>query len=198
MSAEQLTPDGRRRAGRPPLRVQAQATGPAVPDCPRRRGYRSAQRRAAYGRVHGAVSPGRGRAGIRGPRAHGHGGGIAARSLSLGPLRPAGPAAVVSVRRDGEPAAHICDADDHCRRQVAGVARGARARALVVGQPRHQCHVERFLAERRVHHVRRVAHHGSALRHADRRDAAGAGAARPARTRSPASADRPHRTRSCG
>ena len=54
------------------------------------------------------------------------------------------------------------------------VARRARARALVVGQPRHQRDVERLLAERRLHGLLRAAHHGSALRRRARRDARGA------------------------
>ena len=80
---------------------------------------------------------------------------VAARSLPLGPLRPAGAAAVVSLRRDGEPAADLRDADHHRGRPIARLARRARAGALVVRQPGDQRHLERLLAERRVHDLPR-------------------------------------------
>ena len=40
----------------------------------------------------------------------------------------------------------------------------ARTRALVVGQPRDQCHVARRLAQRRLHHVFRTPDHGGGVR----------------------------------
>ena len=91
------------------------------------------------------------------------------RAVSLGTLRHARAAAVVPVRRHGESAPHVRDADDPRRRSIADVARRARARAFVVGQPRHQRDVERLLAERRLHRLLRAAHHGSALRRASAR-----------------------------
>ncbi len=44
----------------------------------------------------------------------------ALRALSLGPLRPARPAAQLPVRRHGESAPHLRHADDHRRRPLAG------------------------------------------------------------------------------
>ncbi len=58
--------------------------------------------------------------GIRGRRGDADAGRGALRSVPLGPLRRAGAAAVVSVRRHGESAAHVHDADRDRGRQVAG------------------------------------------------------------------------------
>ena len=52
----------------------------------------------------------------------------------------------------------------HRRRQEPGLAGRARARAFVVGQPRHQCGVEAHLAQRRLHHLRREPHHRGGVR----------------------------------
>ena len=67
-------------------------------------------------------------------------------------------------RRDGESAPDVRVADRARRGSLADVVGRARARALLVRQPRHQRHVARLLAERRVHDVLREADHGVALR----------------------------------
>ena len=71
-------------------------------------------------------------------RENGRGGREALRPLSLGPLRRARAAAVLPVRRHGEPDPHLPDADLHRRRQEPGQPRRPRAGAQLVGQPRHQ------------------------------------------------------------
>ena len=88
----------------------------------------------------------------------------AVRPVPLGPLRHPGAAAVVPVRRHGEPAPDLRHADRDRRRQVAGVAGRARARAQLVGQPGHQRQLEGHLAERGLHHLRRGPHHRGAVR----------------------------------
>ena len=60
--------------------------------------------------------------------------------VPLGPLRPVGAAAVVPVRRHGEPAPDLRHAHRDRRRQVAGVAGRARTGAQLVGQPGHLRH----------------------------------------------------------
>ncbi len=82
--------------------------------------------------------------------------------VSLGALRPAGAAAVVPVWRHGKPAPDLRHADRDRRRQVAGVAGGARAGAQLVGQPGDVCHRQRCLAQRRHHHLRAEPHHRGA------------------------------------
>ena len=67
----------------------------------------------------------------------------AVRPVPLGPLRHPGAAAVVPVRRHGEPAPDLRHADGHRRRQVAGVAGRARAGAQLVRQPGDVRHAPR-------------------------------------------------------
>ncbi len=82
----------------------------------------------------------------------------ALRRLSLGPLRHPRAAPELSVRRHGEPAHDVRDADCDRRRQEPDLARRARACALVVGQPRHELELEGHLAQRRLHQLRREPH----------------------------------------
>ena len=123
-----------------------------------------------HGRLGGAVDGGRGGARVRATPEKMIEATEAVRPVSLGPVRPARAAAVVSIRRHGESAAHVRDADHHRRRQVAGLARGARAGAFVVGQSRHERHMVGLLAERRLHHLPRASHCRSRLRQAARRN----------------------------
>ena len=149
MSAEQLTPGGRRRTRRTDVRVPADAAGSAVSHRARRRRHRVPVARPAHRRLHRAGDARCGRVRVRRPREDGHRRRVAARPVPLGTLRPARPAAVVPVRRHGEPAADVRHADDPRRRSVARLARRARAGAFLVRQPGDQRHVERLLAERR-------------------------------------------------
>mmetsp|Transcript_94304 Transcript_94304/g.158300 ORF Transcript_94304/g.158300 Transcript_94304/m.158300 type:complete len:207 (+) Transcript_94304:424-1044(+) len=74
----------------------------------------------------------------------------------MGPLRPPDPAALIPLRRDGEPVPDLCHPDPHRRRPVPDQRRRARDRALVVGQPGDQPHVGVLLDERGLHGVRRA------------------------------------------
>ena len=94
------------------------------------------------------------------------------------------------------PHADVRDADDPRRRSIADVADRARARPFVVGQPRDQRDVERFLAERGVHRLLRAAHHGGALWSASAWRCSRSSGARNWPRKSPASAPVP-RTRTC-
>ena len=119
MSAEALTPDGTPVAGGrafefaldqpvPPYLI-AMAVGDIAfkPVGPRSGVYAepSVVDRAAFG--------------VCRRREDDRGGRGARRAVPLGPLRRAGAAAVVPVRRHGEPARHVCDADDPGRRPIA-------------------------------------------------------------------------------
>ena len=77
----------------------------------------------------------------------------AVRSLSLGPLRHARPAAVLPLRRDGESDADLPHPDLHRRRQEPGQPDRARTCAQLVGQPRHQRDLGRLLAQRGHDHL---------------------------------------------
>ena len=101
---------------------------------------------------------------LRRHRAHGRGGRAALRPLSLGPLRRDRAAAELPLWRHGESDPHLPHADLHRRRPLAGRARRARAGAQLVGQPRHQRRLERFLAQRGRHLLFREPDHGGALR----------------------------------
>ena len=92
------------------------------------------------------------------------------RPVSLGPLRPADPAAVVSVRRHGESAALLHHADGDRRRPQPDRAHRARARAFLVRQPRHQRHLARPVAQRRFHGVSAGPHHAGGVRRPSRGD----------------------------
>jgi hypothetical protein len=74
--------------------------------------------------------------------------------VPLGPLRHAGAAAVVPVRRHGKPAPDLRHPDRDRRRQVAGLAGRPRTGAQLVGQPGDQRQLEGHLAQRRLHHLR--------------------------------------------
>ena len=95
----------------------------------------------------------------------------ALRPLSLGALRPAGAAAELSLRRHGESPSDLRHPDDPRRRPLAGVARGPRARPLLVRQPGDQRDLERLLAQRGLHQLLREPDHGGALRPRLLRDA---------------------------
>ncbi len=151
MSAEQLTPDGEPSGAARAFRFRLTQPIPpylialAVGDI----AFRSiGPRTGVYAEP---VRRRKRRVRVRRPREDGRGRRGARRSLSLGTLRHARAAAVVPVRRHGESAPHVRDADDPRGRSIADVARRARARALVVGQPRHQRDVARLLAERGLH-----------------------------------------------
>ena len=88
----------------------------------------------------------------------------AVRPVSLGALRHPGAAAVVPVRRHGEPAPDLRHADRDRRRQVAGVADRARAGAQLVGQPGDVLQRQGRLAQRRLHQLRREPHRRGAVR----------------------------------
>ncbi len=122
-------------------------------------------------------------AGIEAMIAHGRG---AVRPLRLGPLRHAGAAAVVPVRRHGEPAHDVPHADAARRRPLAGGRGRARAGALLDRQPRHERQHGALLAERGLHGLGRAAH----PRGAARRGRGGARAGRSARRRSSESLER--------
>ena len=122
------------------------------------------------------------------------GGRGAVRAVPLGPLRPAGAAAQLPVRRHGESAADVRHADHARGRQEPGLAGGARTGALLVGQPGHQRHLERLLAERGLHRLRRAAHPGEALRPRARGHGGGA---RPPRTGRGDGRTAPEPTASC-
>src|SRR6185295_15635767 len=98
----------------------------------------------------------------------------ALRPLPLGTLRPPDPPRELPVRRHGKPADHVRHADDPLGRPLARLARGPRARALLVGQPGDQRELERLLAQRRVHHLFRAPDHGGGLRPRVRGDEPGA------------------------
>ena len=66
------------------------------------------------------------------------------------------------------PRAHVRHAHRHRRRQVSRLARRARTGAFLVGQSGDQRHVERLLAERRLHHLSRTAHRRGGVRQAAR------------------------------
>ena len=173
MSAENPTADERGRrlplphaAGDPVLPAGARGRRPRVP---------AARRRAAASTPSRAVDRAR-RLGARRHAEDDRRRREALRPLPLGALRHAGAAAELPVRRHGEPAAHLRHADHPRRRPLAGLAGRARARALLVGQPGDQRHLERLLAQRGLHHLLRAPHHGGALRPRLRRDA---GRARP-------------------
>ena len=102
----------------------------------------------------------------------------ALRPVPLGSLRHARAAAELSVRRHGESAPDVPDADGDHGRPLAGVADRARARALVVGQPGHELDLERLLAQRRLHDLRRASDHGGAARPGRLPSAAGTSTAR--------------------
>ena len=175
--------DARRRTrGRwpAPLPLPDGQAGRALPD---RAGGRRSEvpgDRPAHWRVGRTRHAQASRRRVRRPAQDGRHGGSAVRPLSLGPLRPARPAARLSVRRHGEPAPHLCHA--HCARgrPVVDLLGGARAGAQLVGQPGHQRDLGRFLAERGLHRLFREPHHGGALRQGPRRHAGRPRLVRPA------------------
>ena len=87
--------------------------------------------------------------------------------------------------------ADLRHADDPGRRPLARLAGGARAGPLVVGQPGHQRHLERLLAQRGVHRLPRTPDHRGRLRRRARRD--GGGARAPGAARRVDAARRPRR-----
>ncbi len=201
MSAEARTPDGTPVRGRPCVRVRPRPAGAALPVRDRHRRHRVQARRPAVGRVRRAVGRGTGGIGVRRPREDDRGGRGAWRAVPVGPLRRAGAAAVVPVRRHGEPARHLRHADDPGRRPVAHLPHRARARAFLVRKPRDQRDVARLLAQRGVHDLLREPDHGAALRRRARAHARSAGPPR-ARQRAgitegqagrPGAPHRPHR-----
>ena len=171
---------GRAGAGRTGVPLPAGHARAAVPHCARRGRPGVSRHGAAHGRVDGAVraGPRRVRAGgagaLRGRRRG------AVRALPLGAVRRAGAAAVVPLRRDGEPAPDLRHAHHPGRRPLAGVARRARAGALVDRQPGHQRDLVGLLAQRGVHHLLREPDHGGAVRPGARRHAGEPGLAAPA------------------
>ncbi len=112
------------------------------------------------------------------------------RALSLGPLRHPRPPAELPVRRHGEPAADLRDADGARRRPQPRLADRPRARPLLVGQPGHQRHLERLLAQRGLHDLPRAAHRRGRLRTATSPRWRRCSAARTSRTRSTGCEDR--------
>ena len=115
----------------------------------------------------------------------------ALRPLSLGPLRHARAAAVLSVRRHGKPDPDLPHADLHRRRPEPGQPDRARAVAQLVGQSRDQRDLERFLAQRGHHHLRRKPDHRGALRQESRRTSRSRSASTCSTRRSPKTAGRP-------
>ena len=153
-------PRGARRARRSRDRaLRDAAADPAVPlrvrgGRSRRRG--TSRRARACGRSPRSSRPPRGSSPhVERSLARGRG---AVRPLRLGALRPAHDAALVPLRRHGEPAAHLPHADAARRRPQPGERGGARARALVDRQPRHQRQRRALLAQRGLHGLRRAAH----------------------------------------
>ena len=93
----------------------------------------------------------------------------ALRPVRLGPLRHARAAAVVPVRRHGEPAHDVPHADAARGRPLAGRRRRARARPLLDRQPRHERGHGALLAQRGLHRLGRAPDpRGAARRGCDR------------------------------
>ena len=86
------------------------------------------------------------------------------RALSVGPLRHAGAAAVLPVRRDGKSDDDLPDADLHRRRQEPGQPDRARTGAQLVGQPCDQRDLVGLLAQRGDDHLRDLPDRRIALR----------------------------------
>ena len=84
--------------------------------------------------------------------------------VPLGALRHHRLAPVVPLRRHGEPAPHVRHPHHPGRGQVPGRPRRARAGPFLVGQPGHQRHLARLLAQRRLHQLLRAADHGGGIR----------------------------------
>ena len=163
---ERRAADAERRAerGRARVSLQADAADSAVPDRAGGRRHRVPADRPAGP----ASTPSRpcvddGRVRVRRRREDDGRGRGAGRPVSLGALRHARAAAVVPVRRHGEPAPHVRDADGAGGRSIADLARRPRAGALLVGQPRDERDLARLLAERRLHDLLREPDHGDAL-----------------------------------
>ena len=93
-----------------------------IPDRDRGRTARVARARAAHGDLRGATADRRRGARVRRHGKDAHGLRDAVRSVSLGTVRPAGPAAFLSLRRDGESAPDLPHADGHRRRPQPGRA----------------------------------------------------------------------------
>ena len=85
------------------------------------------------------------------------------RPLSMGTLRPSRPSARRSLRRDGKSDTHLPHADLHRWRQESRRPCRPRARAQLVGQPRHQCQLVGQLAERGRYLLLREPDHGDPL-----------------------------------
>ena len=111
---------------------------------------------------------GQGRLGVRGHRRHDRHRRGALRTLRVGPLRHARPPSRLPLWRDGEPPAHVPHAHAPRRRPLPGGRRGARAGPLLDGQPRHQRHHERLLAQRGLHRLGRAPHPRGAPRRGTR------------------------------
>ena len=152
------------RAGRAIFRFKMPQ--PIPPYLLRARGRRDRVqgRGTAHRRLRGAGRAREGGLGVRGDGEDGRGGRAPLRALRLGPLGRAGAAAQLPVRRHGEPAAHVRDAHAHRRRPQPDERDGARAGALVVGQPGHERDLGRLLAERGLHELHREPADGGDLR----------------------------------
>ena len=192
-------PRRRRAGGRRPhhLALRDAAAHPDLPAGPRGRQPRRARPRPALAGLRRARDGREGGLGVRRGGADDRRRGAALRPLRLGPLRPALHAARLPLRRHGESAPDLPDADPAGGGPLAGERRGPRAGPQLDRQPGDQRHHERLLAQRGLHRLRRAPHPRGAVRPRLRRPAGRDPPQRAAGRTSTASAPA-RRTRGCG